>query len=99
MALELGKYKRAPANVSWGDYVKALKARFGDLNKGKPMTELLALKQSGTIAQFHDQFEFYLGRVNLTEQYAISFFFSGLKPVIQQQVRMLMPKTLNQAYT
>ena len=79
--------------------MKALEDRFGDLNKGNPMTELLALKQSGTIAQFHDQFEFYLGRVDLIEQYVISFFLSGLKLVIQQQVRMLMSKILNQAYT
>ena len=93
------KYKKGTTNVAWEDYVKALDDRFGDLSSGDPMAELLALKQSGTVSHFHDQFEFYLGRVELTEAYAVSFFLNGLKPVIQQQVRMFTPKTLNQAYT
>ena len=93
------KYNKRTTNVSWKDYVQVLEGRFGDLNVGDPMAELLALKQSGTISQFYDKFEFYLGRVDLTEECAISFFLIGLKPVIQQQVCMFMPKTLNQACT
>lgn len=80
------KYKKGTTNVSWAEYVQALEGRFGDLSIGDPMAELLALKQSGTVSQFHDKFEFYLGRVDLTEEYAISFFLNGLKPLIQQQV-------------
>ena len=63
------------------------------------MTQLLDLKQSCTISTYHDKFEILLGRVKLPEEYAINFFLSGLKPVIQHQVKMFMPKTLNQAYT
>ena len=50
------------------------------------------------VSQYHDQFEFLLGRVDLIEEYAINFFLNGLKPMIQHQVKMFMPKTLNQAY-
>ena len=93
------KYKKGSGSVSWEEYVLALEERFGDHSKGDPMSELLNLKQAGTVSQYHDQFEFLLGRVDLSEDYAISFFLSGLKPVIQHQVKMFMPKTLNQAYT
>ena len=69
--------------MSLEDYVQALEGRFGDLSVRDPMTELLTLKQLGTISYFHDQFEFYLGIMDLNVEYHISFFLSGLKPMIQ----------------
>ena len=63
------------------------------------MVKQQTLKQSGTISNYHDQFEFLLGKVDLSEEYVISSLLSGLKLVIKEQVRMFMPKTLNQAYT
>ena len=75
-----------------------MKDRFGEQGHKDPMSELLALKQTGTISTYHDQFEFLLGRVNISESYAVSFFINGLKPAIQNQVKMFMPKTLNQAF-
>ena len=61
------------------------------------MAELLSLKQTGKVFDYHDQFETLLGRVDLTENYVASFF-NGLKSSIQQLVCMFMPKTLSQAY-
>ena len=63
------------------------------------MAKLLSLKQIGTVFKYHDLFEFWLGRVDINEEYAISFFLNGLKPVIQQPVKMFMPKLVSQAYT
>ena len=77
------KYKKGEEIGFWEDYVLALEERFGDRIRGDPMAELLDLKQIGTFSIYHDQFEFLLGRVDLIEEYAISFFLSGLKPVIQ----------------
>ena len=62
------------------------------------MAELLNLRQTGKVSDYHDQFEALLGRVDLSEDYAIIFFLNGLKSAIQQPVRMFMPKNLNQAY-
>ena len=73
-----------------------LEERFGEYINGDPMTELLTLKRKGKVSTYHDQFEFLLGRVELSKEYKVSFFLNDLKPVIQQQVRMFMPKTLNQ---
>ena len=62
------------------------------------MTELLALKQTGSFTDYHDKFELLLGRVTLTEAYAISHFINGLRPPVQRAVRLFMPQTLVHAY-
>ena len=92
------KFKRGNEAVTWEAYVQALEERFGEHNGQDPMAELLALKQTGKVCDYHDQFEFLLGRVELSEEYVVSFFLNGLKNVIQQSVKMFMPKTLSQAY-
>ena len=78
--------------------MQVLESRFDEHNNGDPMTELLKLKQTGIVSEYHDLFEFWLGRVDISEGYAVSFFLNGLKPIIQHQVKMFMPKTLAQAY-
>ena len=78
--------------------MQALEERFGEHNGQDPMAELLALKQTGKVCDYHDQFEFLLGRVELSEEYAVSFSLNGLKSAIQQPVKMFMPKNINQAY-
>ena len=84
--------------VTWETYVQALESRFGELAHGDPMAKLLKIKQTGTVFEYHDSFEFWLGRVDIIKEYAVSFFLNGLKPVIQQPVKMFMPKLLSQAY-
>ncbi|XP_042013895.1 uncharacterized protein LOC121762165 [Salvia splendens] len=92
------KYQDQSMSTPWPLFLQALEARFGDQLLGDPMTELLALKQSGSFADYHDRFELLLGRVSLSESYAISHFINGLKPSIQKVVRMFMPQTLVHAY-
>ena len=93
------KYKGGEESISWEDYIEAVESRFGEQGHKDPMSELLGLKQTGNVSTYHDQFEFWLGRVNISEEYAVSFYLNGIKPAIQWQVRMFMPKTLNQALT
>ena len=62
------------------------------------MVELLNLRQTGKVSDYHDQFEALLGKVDLSEDYAVSFFLNGLKSAIQQPIKMFLPKNLNQAY-
>ena len=80
-------------------YVQALEEIFGDLNSRDPMAELLSLKQWGKVSNYHNEFEFLLGRIDLSKEYVVSFFLNGLKLVIQQEVGIFIPKTLNEAYT
>ena len=43
-----------------------------------PMTELLILKQSGTIFAYHVNLSFYW-TVNLIEEHAVSIFLNGMR--------------------
>ena len=67
----------------WSKYVNALENRFGEQGHKDPMSELLKFKQVGTISSYHDQFEFWLGRIEISEEYVVSFYLNGLKPIIQ----------------
>ena len=75
-----------------------MEGHFGDHTGQDPMAKLLSLRQTGKVFDYHDQFEALLGRVELSEEYAVSFSLNGLKSAIQQPVKMFMPKNLNQAY-
>ncbi|XP_042059609.1 uncharacterized protein LOC121804134 [Salvia splendens] len=92
------KYQDRAMTTPWPTFLRALEGRFGNQLLGDPMTELLALKQTGAFANYHDQFELLLSRVSFSESYAISHFINGLKPHVQKVVRMFMPQTLVHAY-
>ena len=76
------KYKWGNQVVTWDAYVKALEDRFGEQGCGDPITELLSLKQTGTVSSYHDQFECLLGKVEQSKEYAVSFYLNGLKKVL-----------------
>ena len=92
------KFKKNDDAVTWEEYVNALEGRFSDHTSQDPMSELLSLRQTDKVSDYHDQFEALLGRVDLSEKYTISFFLNGLKNASRQPVKMFMPKNLNQAY-
>ena len=92
------KYQEVPTATPWPLFLQALEGRFGDHLLGDPMSELLALKQTGSFAEYHDRFELLLGRVSISEAYAISHFVNGLRPYVQKTVRLFMPQTLVHAY-
>ena len=82
---------------SWEEYVKAIAARFGNTLYDDPMGDLKRLRQKGNVGEYQEQFEELLNRVDLSEEYAVSCFLSGLKEDIQTGVRMFMPRTLQHA--
>ncbi|KAG8387730.1 hypothetical protein BUALT_Bualt02G0051800 [Buddleja alternifolia] len=56
---------------NWEDYVRALNERFGALLYEDPMSELVNLKQNGTIQDYLDKFDELVNCVELSEQYAV----------------------------
>lgn len=48
----------------------ALEERFGDGHKD-PMSELLSLNQSGKVSDFYDQFDYWIGRVQVSSEVAL----------------------------
>ncbi|KAG8377539.1 hypothetical protein BUALT_Bualt08G0043700 [Buddleja alternifolia] len=55
---------------SKGEYVRALNDRFGALLYEDPMSELVNLKQTGTIQEYLDKFDELVNCVELSEAYA-----------------------------
>lgn len=80
----------------WDKYVEALTVRFGDIYDD-PMADLKALKQVGSVQDYHDTFDALTSRLNLPEEYLLSCYLGGLEDDIQLSVRMFAPKSIQQA--
>lgn len=68
--------------LSWDIYARGLRERFRSDSFLDPMAELVTLKQSASVDQYHDGFLSLLNQLNLPEMYALSIFLSNLKPEI-----------------
>ena len=68
------------------------------LQERNPMIDLLRLKQTGTVAEYHDQFVFLSEKMELFEGCIINLFLNGLKNEIQPSVRLFKPKIIPQAF-
>ena len=79
---------------SWEEYVKAIAARFGNTPYDDLIGDLKRLRQKGSVCEYQEQFKELLNRVDLSEEYAVSCFLSGLKDDIQTGVRMFMQRIL-----
>ncbi|EEF52231.1 conserved hypothetical protein [Ricinus communis] len=80
------------------EYIEALKGRFGEKIYEDPMADLKGLMQTGTLQEYLEAFDSLSHKVTLPEDYSLNFFLSGLKDEIRIPVRMLGPKSLQQAY-
>ncbi|KAH1089985.1 hypothetical protein J1N35_017242 [Gossypium stocksii] len=65
--------------LTWEMYARGLREHFGSDSFLDHMTELITLKQCGSVDQFHDGFLSLLKQLNLPETYALSIFISNLK--------------------
>ncbi|KAG8377379.1 hypothetical protein BUALT_Bualt08G0026900 [Buddleja alternifolia] len=58
----------------WEEYIRVLNDRFGALVYDDPMSELVNLKQGGTIQQYLDKFDEIVNCIDLPDHYALSCF-------------------------
>lgn len=67
------KFMKKCLNVlpTWKKYTEEITLRFGELYDD-PMAELKALKQSGTVQEYHDEFDALASRLQLSEEYLLS---------------------------
>ena len=83
----------------WERYKEAILSRFGRQPFDDPLSELMKLRQTGSVEQYQDAFDALLIRIeDLPVGHAISCFLSGLTAEIQHTVRMFKPATLHDAY-
>ena len=78
----------------WGEYVLAMKARFGALSYEDPMAEIKKLRQTGSLKDYLQSFDALLDKVQLNEEQALSCFLAGLKHEMEVVVCMFNPKSL-----
>ena len=85
--------------TNWEAFVKAVHVRFGTTFYDDPMESLTRLKQTSSIVAYKGQFKAISNRVrSLFEPHKLNCFLSGFKDEVRLPVRMLSPKTLNEAF-
>ncbi|XP_075656325.1 uncharacterized protein LOC142626382 [Castanea sativa] len=91
--------KQAGGFVSWEVFVKVVHIRFGVTAYDDPIEALTRLKQVSSMAAYKGNFEILSNRITkLSESHKLSCFLIGLKDEIRLLVRMLVPKSLNEAF-
>ena len=76
-----------------------MQTRFGVTTYDDPMEALIRLKQTSTMIAYKGNFEILSNRIfGLSESHKLSCFLSGLKDEIRLPVRMLVLKTLKEAF-
>ena len=76
-----------------------MQTRFGVTVYDDPMEALIRLKQTSTVIAYKGNFEILSnGIFGLSKSHKLSCFLSGLKDEIRLPVRMLVLKTLNEAF-
>lgn len=80
----------------WNKYIEAITIRFGEIYDD-PMANLKALKQSGSVQDYHDTFDALTSRLNLPEEYLLSCYLGGLEDEIQLTMRVFSPTYIQQA--
>nr|GEV47381.1 hypothetical protein [Tanacetum cinerariifolium] len=73
---------RGEVSPTWDQYVEDLTSRFGE-PYNDPIAELVELKQTGTIAEYHDLFDEIISRLQLAPAYVLSCFIAGLEEDIR----------------
>lgn len=81
---------------TWAKYTEEITLRFGELYDD-PMAELKALTQTGSVQNYHDAFDALASRLQLSEEYMLSCYLSGLEEETQLVVHMFTPKSVQQA--
>ncbi|XP_023874530.2 uncharacterized protein LOC111987066 [Quercus suber] len=85
--------------VDWELLIQALHIRFGATAYDDPMEMLTRLRQTASVSLYKAQFEVLSNRIKgLSTAHKLSCFLSGLRDEIRLPVRMLNPKSLNEAF-
>lgn len=65
---------------------------------GNPIYELKKLEQKGSIKDYYEAFDSIRRRVDLREDFLLSWFVAGLRMETRREVRSIRPQTVIQAY-
>ncbi|KAE9587436.1 putative succinate dehydrogenase (quinone) [Lupinus albus] len=82
----------------WDEYVKYLVEQYGSVNDDSIM-ELMNLRQKGSMTKYHQDFNAIITKLDLSEEYTLSYFLDGLRQDIQLLVRVFQPQTMMKIFT
>ncbi|GJS48611.1 ty3-gypsy retrotransposon protein [Tanacetum coccineum] len=86
--------------TTWDGFLESVQNRFGPCKYEDPQGALSKLLQKGTVTQYQSEFEKLMNRVtDVFEGLLISFYISGLKPVIQRELLVSKPTSLGDAFS
>ncbi|CAH9146476.1 unnamed protein product [Cuscuta epithymum] len=89
--------RRGP--ITWDEFVRAIRLRFGPTEFADPSEALSRLKQSTTVAAYQEAFEQLSHQIDdLPESFLIGSFLGGLRDEIRLDVKTLKPRTLDAAF-
>lgn len=63
------------------------------------MADLMKLRQHRSVAEYHEEFDAIISRLNLSEEYTLSCFLGGLKHEVQMLVRMFQPQSVRKSFS
>lgn len=83
--------------VDWRQFKKRLVDRFCGNVEEEPGKRLFGIKQTGSVQDYISEFEELAGIVhNVTEKSLIDIFYNGLKPAMQEVIKIKEPQGLRQ---
>ena len=85
--------------LEWPTYIDEMRKRFEDTEILDSMSDIVVLKQQGSVEEYYEAFLTLLNSLQLPPAYALSIFISNLKPKISNTVRLFFPKSLSHAFT
>ncbi|XP_004514546.1 uncharacterized protein [Cicer arietinum] len=89
-------WARCNLEPTWDGFKLAVVCRFQPSMVQNPIELLLALKQTGTMVEFVEEFEKYVGALKTIDQeFARGIFMNGLKEEIQVEVKLYELKSLS----
>lgn len=91
-------WRQKAKKASWEEFTAALLRRFGGDDRGTVYERLAAVRQSGNVGDFVQEFELLVAQAPQTpEDQLMGYFLAGLRPDIQNHVRLHDPKSLIRA--
>ena len=87
----------------WSNFTEQITQRFGLMDQELLMENFNQLKQVDSLEQYYNEFEGYVVQLrekipSLTDAYFLESFIGGMQKEIQQDIRILTPKTREAAY-
>ncbi|XP_017434719.2 uncharacterized protein LOC108341562 [Vigna angularis] len=82
---------------TWTDFTRILIDRFGEIDDD-PMSDLMKLRQTGSVVEHHDHFDVITSRLDLSDNHLLSCFLGGLEKDIQLTVKMFQPQDLRKTF-